>query len=161
MQALHIFEVTKNNYEISQCQLAIGKSYTQLGDYGKAQPYIEKSLQIATKTNNREIVQQNYLALSNLYYNENIFEKALYYHKLSDKIADTLQSLQIKKQIYELETKYETEKKEHELQILSKQNEIQKLQLIRTRFILIGLAVILIVIALLGLLIIHSNKINL
>ncbi len=160
-EALQLFEETKNVYEISHCLNAIGKSYLELSDYTNATSYIEKSLQIAKNNGDKEMIQQNYVVLSDIYSNRKQFEKALYFHKQSDLMEDTIQNIQIKKQVYELETKYETEKKERELQILSKQSEIQKLQINKSRFFVIGLASLAIILMLFGFLIIRNYKINL
>jgi len=57
------------------------------------------------------------------------------YHALNDSIFNETNS----KQIAEMQTKYETEKKEQEIVVLSKENEIQKLQNKRNQLMLYGL----------------------
>lgn len=76
--------------------------------------YYIKANQIAAKSNNLKM--QSYIAedLSNLYYENNNYKKSVEQRVIYEKFSDSLKKIDLLKNIDELETKYETEKKEKE-----------------------------------------------
>lgn len=160
IKALAINKEIKNQYEITLNLNAIGKNYFETGQYDKALVFFTQSLKMAEETGNKLMIQQNYNDLSNVFGRQFQYEKALDYYKKSVAIKDTLDNIEIRKKIDELQAKYETEKKEHEIQILAKQNLIQKLQLSKSRTFVIGLAVFIIIIIFSGFLFIRQHRLN-
>ena len=159
-QALETSENLKNDYEIGRNLNAIGKSYVELRQYQNALTFVNRSIEMAAKSNDRNLMFMNYDVLSKIYSNLFQFDKALKFYKQATEIRDTLENIEIRKKINEFQTKYESEKKEHDLQILSKKNEIQLLQLSKTRYFVVGMAFIIIFVILFGILIIRQDKLK-
>ena len=65
----------------------------------------------------------------------NDYRNAYQYHQLYSQIKDSIFNEESSKQIAELQTKYETEKKEKENKILKSVNQIKELQLSRNRIL--------------------------
>ena len=159
-QAMVINKTLKNNYETGLNLNAIGESYLEINKNQEALNYMNQSLKLAVGSQNKELVQLCLSDLSKIYSNLSQYEKAFNLYKQSITIRDTLENLEIKKRINELQTKYETEKKEHKLQILSKKTEIQKLQLNKTKYFIFGLTILIAFLIMIGFLIIRHNKLK-
>jgi sensor histidine kinase YesM len=69
-------------------------------------------------------------------------------------------SLDRKFEVMELDTRFETERKEQQITSLSRENSLKELQIRQTRYFLIALVILLIFILLLGILLIRQNRIR-
>ncbi len=107
----------------------IGSVYYSMKNYESTLIYCEKSLQIARSIRAKEIEVAAYETLAdaaaalkryNLAYNY-----MLAFHKVNEDFINTEKT----QQFSELEVKYKTEKKEQEIEILHKENIIQKLSI--------------------------------
>jgi tetratricopeptide (TPR) repeat protein len=159
-QALEINEKLKNNYETGLNLNAIGNSYLELHQYENALKNVNRSLRIAEKNDIKILMQLNYDVLSDIYSNLSQYDKSLAFYKRTTAMKDTLENIEIRKKINEFQTKYETEKKEHDFQILSKKNEIQKLQLGKTRIFVFGLIFLIPILIFIGILIIRQFRLK-
>lgn len=107
-------------------------SYLKLQMLDSAEFYVKKSVQILEETDAKEYLIDAYRYLSDIYYYKNNYKEAyLYLEKyviLKLEVFDETSS----EQVAEMETKYETEKKEQEIQLqnleIEKNNETMKLQ---------------------------------
>jgi signal transduction histidine kinase len=111
----------------------------------KALDYFTQALAIAEETNYADFRKHLYQVLASVYEQQKNFEKALYYSHQHQQLNDSIFNQQKSRQLLEMETKYETEKKELLIQD-------QQLKLERTQIITIGLVIVLAFIALLILL---------
>ena len=106
------------------------KLYQALNNVEKASLYGRIALDIALK-NQLTVTQIDlYQQLSDLAEDQGLFQEALAYHKLYKQLADSVLSIDTRKQLAEIETKYETEQKEliikkHELELRNNQRTIQ------------------------------------
>ncbi len=100
------------------------------GKYKKARQYLEEALKIAQKINSRTVIIKSiYENLSNLYIAMKDHEPALKYYQKYIKIKDEIFNKANSDKIAELQAKYEIEKKEKEITLLHKENELYKIQL--------------------------------
>jgi tetratricopeptide (TPR) repeat protein len=105
----------------------IGELYMELKKYKEAQKYFEMALATATEIKDLEGVMLLNQSLSLLYEKQKLWEQSLQYHKKHLVAKDSLlNSIKIK-QIAEMQTKYESEKKDKEL--IKKDAELLKQQL--------------------------------
>ena len=140
--------------------LALALIYTDLGvtasankDYNQAINYFNESNHIAEALHYKEIQVANYGELSNIAEKTGDYAGSLKFFKIKTDISDSLYALDKTKQIQELSTKYQTEKKES--QIALQANEIK-----RKNIIIIAVAVILIFSILLGISIYRRRKLQ-
>ncbi len=102
------------------------ENYKQEKNYLKALEYAQKSLILAKKHELKAEEENAYQLLAEIYATQGNFGEAYLYFEKYNILKDTLFSIQKNKQMLELTTQYETEKKEQ--QIALDQIEIQKQQ---------------------------------
>jgi serine phosphatase RsbU (regulator of sigma subunit) len=102
----------------------IGNLYESQKKFNTAQAYYEQMLKIAKEIQYKEGIKQAYHNLSSLYKKQKQYEKALAYTELFNATKDSLLNKENFKQINELNTKYETDKKENEILLLTKDQQL-------------------------------------
>lgn len=116
-QALEINQELENVHGMAVNLLSLGKVYYQLEDYSQSITYHQKSLEICETHNFPTIVQGNYLSLASNYQKTGDFKQAYQNYHYSQEIKDSLNKIERHNRFAELETKYQSEKKEKELQL--------------------------------------------
>lgn len=97
--------------------------YISLGNKAKALEYAQKMLAVTRVMSLPVRLQSAYSQMSRAYEMNNRFDSALYYLKLDIAISDSTLNLDRTQQIAEMQTKYETQKKQSEITSLSRLNE--------------------------------------
>ncbi len=125
-------------------QLAIayanmGKTKELMGLADSAVFYLEKSILVVEKLGTPNLLSAVYRLTSDAYEEGSDFENAFIFYKKYIELKDSVFSENVEKQIAELQTKYETEKKEKENYLLKQDIEFEK----RKSYYLLLLAVIL------------------
>ncbi len=152
-RALKIYDEL-GNQSGSAIQLGnIGSLYITTKHFKEAEVYLKKVLAIDTIIGFRDHTQNTFQQLSVLYEQTKQPEKALSYYKQYVVARDSVFNETKSKQITEMQTKYEVDKKEKELTILKKENQIAEYK----RYFLISS---LIFVCLLGILLISRQRIK-
>lgn len=140
--------------------LSIALNYTDLGmtssaskNYVEAINYLDTSNHIAENLQYKELQLSNYAELSNIAEKTGDYASSLKYFKIKTSISDSLYALNKTKQLQELSTKYQTEKKENQI-------ALQAFEIKRKNFVIAGVASILIVSILLGISIYRRRKLQ-
>jgi tetratricopeptide (TPR) repeat protein len=126
-QSLKISEEIKDLQAIAKSSNDLAFSYYITSDYKNANIYLSKSIEFATKIKSGDILQSDYEILSAVYANKKQFELAYNYHIVFTKIKDSLTNNESAKQVQALQAKYETEKKQKEIEQLNKEKETQSI----------------------------------
>ena len=134
-QALSLREKMGEKGSIAGTIIEIGKVYNRLGQYRRAIQSIEQGLAAAREIGARVHLQEGFLALSTSFEGLNNFRRALQYYKDYKNTADKIINSESRKKIAEIQARYEAEKKEQEITILKKNNEIQQLTLNRQEIV--------------------------
>lgn len=113
----------------------IGEIYRKQKDYNKAISSLESALEISKQIQSTEKMKLCYEELANTFEASGDFEKAYRNHQYFSNTKDSLLNEESSKQIAEMQTKYDTEKKEKENQILKQENELQVLNINRQKII--------------------------
>jgi signal transduction histidine kinase len=92
-----------------------------------AQMYMDSALAVAKKTELNSLTQQCYLLLSKVAYAAHDYKRAITYDKLLDLTQEEINTANINRSIIDLQTKYETEKKETQIKELSTEKHVQEL----------------------------------
>lgn len=152
LQSLKVREKIGDKYGLAVTLNNVGDVYLKLQNSNKAFYYFERGLKLAEKIEAKDLIKDGYESFSQFYSTKNDYKKALEYYKLYTEVKDSIFTKESSDKIAEMQTKYETEKKEKENEILRKNNEIQNLEIIRQRnfrnsFIVIsGLILILVIV---------------
>jgi len=130
----------------------MGRSYMKLGKFREARDLLKQSVDLALKNNLGEELQ---LALDPIRFVEAAlgnFSASEEYDKLFRKLNDSIFNLQSSNSLQELESKYQAEKKEIEINRLQSEKKVQDLSLQKKNIIniiLVGSALIILIISLL------------
>jgi len=101
--------------------------YGFLGNNNKAAVYADSSLVAARKTNSKTLFREFYLALSKFERARENYKAALSYSDLYIAYRDSAITENKAKQFTELETKYQSEKKEQAIKLLEQENKLESL----------------------------------
>ncbi len=119
---------------------SIGILYGQMKHYDDAIKYLKLSI-LGTKRLGFEAVNiDSYKYLSNVYYQMGDYKNSADYRNLYSQIKDSIFTDKLNTQIAQLQTRYESEKKESEIKLLNSENKSKKAFIQRQKAI--GLAII-------------------
>ncbi len=138
----------------------IGEIYTEKKDYKKAHMILNEAFEILKKLGNKNLLKDFYLYMSDLYEKQKNYKEGLEYYKKHIEVKDKILNKSSNDKIVEMQTKYETEKKEKEITLLSKNNlllekdnQIKKLEIVqqgfKTKLFIIGFILVLVILILL------------
>jgi len=127
IQAMSLFKEMNDHSRISQCINNIGVILEKVGSYEKAINYYSAALKIVGDMGVSNEVARIYKNLSKAYAGLENYKEALYYHEKYKSYSDSVISLAKSQQIAELQTKYETQKKEQLIELQKAKLERQKL----------------------------------
>ncbi len=125
----------KNNdmhtYSMTSANLA--NIYTEMGNIKEAETLYNKALNIALELNISVVIHQCYRGLSELCSQSGRFKEALVYKSKQYDIRDSIYNIEKYEQLSELQTRYETEKKEQKIELLKAKDELNLSRLKRQR----------------------------
>lgn len=121
----------------------MGEMWLTRNNTQKALPYFMDALHIAEETHYADFRKYLYNVLSGIYSDQKDYEKAFIYYKKYADLKDSIFNQEKSRQLLEMETKYQTEKKEQEINIQKLVISEQNLKLIRNQFLIFGLAMLL------------------
>lgn len=146
-------EISKKNNDsesyLNTCN-NIAIAYLKKNDLAQSEKYVNTVVKDIKSVSDPLIVQETYKILSEINSKNGNYKKAYEYKKIELAYNDSLYNKQQTRNIIEMQTRFESEAKEREIQILKKDNDIKQLEFERQKFF----QRILIVIALLFLIII-------
>ncbi|MCD4729833.1 MAG: tetratricopeptide repeat protein [Bacteroidales bacterium] len=160
LEAQSIIDEIKLGNEQSGIKIEIGKIYLLKGEYLEALKYIQKGLNNAAAAGELKNICEADSLLSNIFELLGNTDSALFYRKLYSWHQDSLVNTEKETKIANLQIEYETEKKEQQIAILEKDNEVQELQIQQSRIFNWGLVGLVVVILLMALLFIRQNKLK-
>jgi AraC-like DNA-binding protein/tetratricopeptide (TPR) repeat protein len=133
-EALHYFEKSVlmandlgNTYRLVANYSGMGELYMLMDNYEKAEFHLFKSVDLAKSIHNKKKIEDAYERLSRVEKARGRFENALTYFELSTTYRDSIYTEDKAKKIAEIETRYETEKKDQLIQLLERDKRIQSL----------------------------------
>ncbi len=141
LKALKILEDIGAAKDLVTTFIGLGNTYEAQHSYTQALPYYEKALDKANKMDYREGVRQAYGNLSSVYNKLQNYQKALQYTNLFYQEKDSILNKEVAKQVTEINTKYQTEKKEQEIKLLTQDQLLKDKTLKEQRLIRIGLII--------------------
>ena len=125
MKAYNLYKKIDDKKGIVDATGCIGKLYALKNDERKALYFDSLSLSLAKTIDFKEGMRDAYINLAKLHKKQRQFEKALYYTNLYNDVKDSILNKDNFKQVSELNTRYETDKKEKEILLLTKDQELK------------------------------------
>ncbi len=111
----------------------IGNVYVNLQKYTDAIDAFNKSIKIANDIGYKDMLRENYKNISMLYASMNDYRKAFDFHTKFFTMHDSIFNENSLQSINDLQSKYEIEKRENKIALLSKDNEIREAELSKNR----------------------------
>ncbi len=117
----------------------LGEMYMATGDLLRGRQKLFEALAISFEINYADLRRHIYSMISETYQKENDYKKAYEFYVKSTNLKDTIFSEAQSKQILDLQSRYETEKKENEIRLLKQENDLKDFRLNQNRLYIIGL----------------------
>jgi tetratricopeptide (TPR) repeat protein/DNA-binding CsgD family transcriptional regulator len=124
LEALEIFRQSNNRNEEAIALVKIGDNANKLGQVKQAETYYREAFEIAKIDQSLKNLESASNSLYRTYKQQKSFSKALLHHELYAAYHDSLYNIEKEKRLQELLSKYDTEKKEKEIQ--RQQFELEK-----------------------------------
>jgi tetratricopeptide (TPR) repeat protein len=135
-KALQFGKESGDVYTIAGTYGNMGFVYKKKKEYDKALDYFFKTLKMVKEIGNKEFTVETYINIATTYKELKDFEKAYDYQVLYSQTKDSMMNESSNRSLIEMETKYETEKKDSEIKILNKDKELQAADLKHQRIVL-------------------------
>ncbi len=148
IKVLEISQSIEDASGVTEQLYLVSKSYLALRNHSQAQNYAYLALKKAQEHGFVLEERDALMLLSNIFEQKGQFQKSLMYYKQYHTISDSLTNIDKVNHLAELEKKFETEKKEHQIEILSAENSIKN-QRIKLGAIAILLLVVVLVLGVL------------
>ena len=129
IKAQTIGELQQDDNILSKIHKNIAGSYIGLNAFDKAEREFFIALGFAARLNNSDLIQEIYTSLSDNYAKTGDFQSAYLYALKSLQLTDSISQINNQTSLAEMQTRYETEKKEKEIILLSQENVINELNL--------------------------------
>jgi len=144
--ALQESYVIGNETNEALATLKLGETYLLAGETKKVEPLLKEALNLSIEIGETKYLKETYKALSDYYSQINDFEKAYSNYVEYTAIKDTIFNRDSRREISEMQTLYELDKKENEIEIQNLRIDKQQAQFYYT---ISGIALLLILAVLL------------
>jgi signal transduction histidine kinase len=141
-------EKYENDYDQSILLWSMGENELRRNNIPAAVTLAEQSLALSKKIENLNRLRDSYGLLAEVYEANNQLGPALQAQKFHKIYEDSLLNIDTNTKIAELETKYETEKKDQQILLLDQENSLQKATNDRNKILIIGLFLVVILLVL-------------
>ena len=109
---------------LGNCYAEIGKLYNKFSDYKRALTYCDSALQMSKRVKDISMERRAYQSLAEIFADAKQYKEAYEYHVKYKALTDSIYNVENSKQLGDLKTKFEVEKKEAELKLKSEADEI-------------------------------------
>lgn len=142
MRGLRLAEELRNEKYLSQLRYQIGLVNAYQGNFADAERNIAEGLRIAERAKFAERVKEALAAFVEMYRLQGKYKEALAYQERSTMLQDSLFSADVRKNMDAVHMRLVTERKDKEIQLLQKEQELSTLQ---RNALLAGLCVIVVI----------------
>jgi signal transduction histidine kinase len=139
-KAIAILEQTGDNVMLSRRYIsaAILSSSKEVADSAGAVSFYNKAIDLAQRVNSRMNIRDGYYFRSAFFNNHKDYAKALDDYKKHILYRDSLVSIETNSTIADIEAKYETEKKDIEIERLKTEQRIRQLEIEKQKAVIMG-----------------------
>ena len=131
--ALRLYEETEDKRGIAASDYYIGELYEDKSNYALAIIFFQKSRELYQELGVKNFMLNAYHHLAGLNGKLNNYKEAYKYQQLYSQLKDSTFSDESARQMAEMQTKYETGKKENENELLGQKNRIQQMEITREK----------------------------
>ncbi|MEO7992303.1 MAG: tetratricopeptide repeat protein [Chryseolinea sp.] len=144
---------------IAYAYSAIGQAYAVLKKNDDALLYLDSAGNAAKAISNSYLLMDTYDAISSVYEAKGNYKKALSVHQQLEQLQDSITQSENRQLAEETQAKYELEKKEAQITLLTKDQELKTLAIERQRAIQVGSAVALLLVIVIAFLLVNRYRV--
>lgn len=126
-KALRTYEQIGNRSGVAQTLSVVGATYLQTGNIKQAEEFATRSYNYARDIGEIEWIKQSSKTLSKVFAAQNDFAKALEYELTYSRLKDSTTGEESVRKIADLEAMLASEKRQAQIELLTKENQIQQL----------------------------------
>ena len=144
-KAIDLATMTKSNSDLIFLKYYLGRTYGYMKEYKKAVQAFSESLDLAIQLKDIDYQSEIYGGLASTYYDMGSYKEAYDYFQKYKIINDTIANKEITTELNSIKTKYDTEKKQKEIELLkvnANKNKIVNISLIAGGVLLLLLIVV-------------------
>lgn len=138
-EALKYADLSKSKLLTMQVITSLARNYLALNDTKMAIELANKGLKMSQEMSNEKELPNLYGILQEAYTKEKDFVKALEFQKAQMNAKDSLYTTSTTAKITELQTKYETEKKQKEIEVLTLQNQAKEAEIKQKNYLILAI----------------------
>ncbi len=127
--ALRMYEDLSDRQGVGITNLNIGCAYMEEKRFKDSETCLKRAMGIFNEKSYKEGLREVYSSLADLYGREAKYKEALEYHRLYSSMKDTLFNAENSRSMVRMQSLYETQRKEKEIELLKKDKDIKALQL--------------------------------
>jgi len=131
LRALEIKEKTENLASLAIAQIGIGGLYRKLGEYAKSIEYFSSGIENAKTSGYMQYIQDGHNGLSRSFFAIGKYKNAYYHLEQFMLLKDSVLNEDNSRMITEMESKYQNEKKELEIEKLEAKNQLKEEEIAR------------------------------
>ncbi len=134
-KSLDMLEAGANSYERCTILNSISNIYLQTNQSRKAIRYFNQAAQLSKEVQAPTLLKETYKGLSEAYARLNDYKNAYYFHQQYNLLKDSIFNEENLKKINDIESNYQIQKREKEIEILRKDAQISSLSLSRNQML--------------------------
>jgi two-component system, NarL family, sensor histidine kinase UhpB len=124
-KSLKISKEVGDKNGIANSYLITGKIFLKKGDYPISLDYFNKCLSISKETGSKQLISESYKFLSDTYLKMTDYKLAFDNYSMHIQMMDSIHNVETSNKIADLQIKYDVDKKEKEISLLTKEKEIR------------------------------------
>jgi two-component system sensor histidine kinase UhpB len=159
IQSIHIGEALHNNNTLIESYKGLGETFMAEQQPIKAKPWLEKHLQLSKQEKDIEEIIESSVDLAANANALHDYASAYAYQKLYSEYKDSAYTEATSKSMAEMESKYQTEKKEKEISLLKKDQQLDRLSLQKQKNFKLVAIIFLLLLLLIGFLVINRYRV--
>lgn len=160
LMALEIRKKVDDVHELASAYGYVAQAYAGIKNYVKAKELFAEAIRLSQKSNSLDIQQVAFNGMANTLYEMGNTKEAYEYRLLYESIKDSVLNNESNRQLNQLTTLYETEKKEQQIKLLNKDKVVQVAELNKQKTIIWSVVIGLCMMFALVLVVVRSLRIN-
>ncbi len=140
-RALEKYAKMNNQYRVLRTTSQLSRLYMGQNEFNRAIDVLEPAYQSAQGVTDLKLIDDLAFNLGDSYEGIRDYKNALKYHRIHMELQDSMLNNQVTQAVSEAEAKYETEKKEAEIERLNLEDDLNQVRLSRQRLALGGTTV--------------------
>ncbi len=157
-QSISIRNKIGDNQGLLESYKFLADFYHASGRLDSARKYYLNTAMKSSSFDYPDLARASYDSLASILFKQQDYKTAYRYKELAEGLEDSLFNISRNRQIAEIQTKYETEKKEQQLELQDAQLSENKAQIQRNRLLIVALIVV--TIAIIGLWILNRSRLK-